>query len=104
MCSDFYLIFCSLLLFACRHHINELVLKTVFESKIKQITSSPDIYLFKKLRENWINIDSSNIEPSLNFVKGHVAESDIQALLMLYKAKLDEGFEEMATVNWWNCA
>jgi len=82
----------ELLLFACRHHVYELVLKAVFETKIKQMTSSPDIPMFKKLRENWKSIDSSNIEPSLNFVKGRVAGTDIQALLTFYKAELDKGF------------
>lgn len=82
----------ELLLFACRHHVYELVLKAVFETKIKQITSSPDIPMFKKFRENWKNIDSSKIELPLNFVKERVAETDIQALLLFYKAELDKGF------------
>ena len=82
----------ELLPFACCHHIYELVLKAVFETKIKQIASSPDIPMFKKFREIWKNIDSSNIEPSLAFVTLRVVKRDIQALLIFYKAKLDEDF------------
>ena len=52
----------ELLLFACRHHIYELVLKSVFESKIQQVTNSPDIPLFEKFRDNWSNNDSTNIQ------------------------------------------
>ena len=48
--------------------------------------------MFKKLRTNQKNIDSSNIEPSLNFITGRVAERDIQALLIFYKAELDKDF------------
>lgn len=82
----------ELLLFACRHHVYELVLKTVFETKIKQITKSPDIPIFKNFRDNWKNIDSSDIELSLDFVKDHIAETNITSLLLFYKAELEKGF------------
>ena len=62
----------ELLVFACRHHIKfyELVIKSVFEAKI-QVTNSPDIPLFKKFRDNWINIDFTIIQIYLDFVKQH---------------------------------
>ena len=50
----------ELLLFPC-HHIYELVLKSVLEAKI-QVTNSPNIPIFKKFRDNWSNIDSTNIQ------------------------------------------
>ncbi|KAK2718299.1 hypothetical protein QYM36_005563 [Artemia franciscana] len=65
----------ELLLFACRHKGYESVLQAVFEAKIKQIASSPDILMFKKFRENWNNIDSSDIKPYLKFVTGRVAKT-----------------------------
>ncbi|GBP09739.1 hypothetical protein EVAR_81031_1 [Eumeta japonica] len=40
----------ELLLFACRHYVYELVL--VFETKMKPISCSPNIQIFKKLRDN----------------------------------------------------
>lgn len=44
----------------CRHHIYELVLRSVFETKIPQVTTSPSIPLFKNFQKKWIDIDSSN--------------------------------------------
>jgi len=82
----------ELLLFACRHHVYELVLKTVFETKIKHITNSADIPLFKKFRDNWKNIDSNKIELCLDFVKEYVAETNITSLIMFYKAELEKSF------------
>nr|CAH7723936.1 unnamed protein product [Callosobruchus chinensis] len=52
----------DILVFGCRHHMYELVLKSVFELKMKQVTSSPDIPIFKNFRENWNSIDPSKIE------------------------------------------
>jgi len=72
--------------------VNASVLKIIFETKIEEIPTSPDIPMFKKFRENWKNINSSNIEPSLNFVTARVAETDIQALLIFSKAELDKDF------------
>ncbi|GBM68938.1 hypothetical protein AVEN_192686-1 [Araneus ventricosus] len=52
----------KMLFSACRHHAYELVLKAVFDVKIKQVTTSPDIPLFKKLKDNWKNIDLTKIQ------------------------------------------
>ncbi|GBN57080.1 hypothetical protein AVEN_244563-1 [Araneus ventricosus] len=52
----------EMLFFACRHHVYELVLNAVFEVKIKQVTTSPDIPLFKKPKDNWKNIDPTKIQ------------------------------------------
>lgn len=82
----------ELLLFACRHHVYELVLKAVFETKVKHITSSPDIPIFKKLRDNWKNINTDNIESPLNFVKAHIAKTNITSLLTFYKTELEKSF------------
>lgn len=50
----------DLLYLPCRHHIYELVLRSVFETKIPQVTTSPSIPLFKNFQKKWIDIDSSN--------------------------------------------
>lgn len=50
----------NLLYLPCRHHIYELVLISVFETKIPQVTTSPSIPLFKNFQKKWIDIDSSN--------------------------------------------
>ncbi|XP_048504680.1 uncharacterized protein LOC125499694 [Athalia rosae] len=48
----------KLLYLPCRHHIFELILRDVFELKIPT-TSGPDVPLFKRFRENWVEIDTS---------------------------------------------
>ena len=79
----------ELLLFACRH-ISELVLKSVFEAKIQQVTNSPDIPLLKKFRDNWSNIDSTNIQIYLDFVKQHYNDCEIDQLVMFYNCELQK--------------
>ncbi|GBN12166.1 hypothetical protein AVEN_269035-1 [Araneus ventricosus] len=51
-----------MLFFSCRHHVYELALKAIFEVKIKQVTTSPDIPLFKKPKDNWKNIYPTKIQ------------------------------------------
>lgn len=80
----------ELLLFACRHHVYELVLKSVFESKIHQVTSSPDIPLFKKLRENWKNIDPNAIEICTDFVKQSLCHETIHGLVTFFYNELQK--------------
>ena len=80
----------ELLLFACRHHIYELVLKSVFEAKI-QVTNSPDIPLLKKFRDNWSNIDSAITYTNiLRFVKQHYNDCEIDQLVMFYNGELQK--------------
>lgn len=78
----------ELLLFACRHHVYELVLKSVFESKIPQVTSSPDIPLFKKFRDNWKSINPNAIEACTNFVKQHLCDETINELMAFLNNEL----------------
>lgn len=80
----------ELLLFGCRHHIYELVLKSVFETKIRQVTISPDIPLFKKFRENWKNIDSSTVQTCSETIRKHFRETTINELLDFYSAELQK--------------
>ena len=80
----------DLLLFACRHQIYELVIKSVFAAKIQQVTNSPDIPLFKKFRDNCSNIDSTNIQIYLNFVKQHCNDCEIDQLVMFYNCELQK--------------
>lgn len=82
----------DLVLFACRHHVYELVLKGVFEVKIKQSIGSPEIQIFKKIRDNWKNIDSNKIEPCIDFVRKHISDEKILSNLMFYKAALKKTF------------
>lgn len=61
----------NILLFACRHHMYEIVLQSVFlESKLF-VMSGPDIPLFKKFQKNWPNIDKSNFSTFKNDLGVH---------------------------------
>ncbi|KAG0724984.1 hypothetical protein GWK47_004858 [Chionoecetes opilio] len=51
----------SLLWFACRHHVHEVILKDVFEASLGS-SSGPDIGIFKRLRDRWSFVDSSQRE------------------------------------------
>ncbi|XP_036340150.1 uncharacterized protein LOC118749456 [Rhagoletis pomonella] len=78
----------ELLLFACRHHIYELVLKKVFISKTQEDTTNPDIPLFKKFKDNWKNINPSAIELCDNFVKQHFCDATINELVTFFYNEL----------------
>lgn len=73
----------ELILFACRHHVCELVLKSAFEAKIQQVTHTLDILLFKNFRENWQNINSSTFKPCTEFVK-QLCDSIINELVEIF--------------------
>lgn len=51
----------TLLGFACRHHINEIIVAEVFE-KCFGCSSGPEIQLFKRFRNAWKTIDTSSYE------------------------------------------
>lgn len=80
----------ELLLFACRHHVYELVLKCVFETKIQQVTSSPDIPMFKKFRDNWKTINPAAIETYTDIVTQHFCNTTIEELLTFYNQELQK--------------
>lgn len=77
----------EMLIFACRHHIYELVLKSVFEAKISQVTTSPDIPLFKNFRENWKNVDADKIQICTEKLSC-LNVSEIDKLLEFYRFEL----------------
>ena len=62
----------------------------MFEAKIQQVTNSPDIPLFKKLRDHWSKIDSTNVQIYLNFVKQHYNDCEIDQLVMFYNCELQK--------------
>lgn len=77
----------EMLIFACRHHVYELVLKGVFEAKISQITTSPNIPLFKKFQENWKNVNPEKIQ-SYTEKLSVLNVSEIDKLLEFYRLEL----------------
>ena len=56
----------EILYLPCRHHIYELVLRAVFESKFPG-TTSKDVPLFKRFQSNWDSIDKSKYRNVFHF-------------------------------------
>ncbi|GBN75213.1 hypothetical protein AVEN_37576-1 [Araneus ventricosus] len=77
-----------MLFFSCRHHVYELVLKAVFEVKIKKVTTSPDIPLFKKIKDNWKNIDPTKIQCYRETVELFRTLPELENLLNFHRAEL----------------
>ncbi|GBN67710.1 hypothetical protein AVEN_134087-1 [Araneus ventricosus] len=77
-----------MLFYSCRHHVYELVLKAVFEVKIKQVTTSPDIPLFIKPQDNWKNIDPTKIQCYRETVELLRTVTELENLLDFYGAEL----------------
>jgi len=50
----------NILFFACRHHICLIVLQAVFVTSKLSVMSGPDIPLFKRFKNNWLNLDLRN--------------------------------------------
>ena len=110
----------DLLYLPCRHHIYELVLRSVFETKIPQVTTSPSIPLFKNFQKKWIDIDSSNFisgledqycsnaienirEDILNFVRTQLetknSRDDYNEFLELVLIFIGENFEKKIKIH-----
>ncbi|GBN33506.1 hypothetical protein AVEN_183318-1 [Araneus ventricosus] len=64
--------------FPCRHHIHELVLRSVFEYELNEVTSSPDVAFFKKIREKWNNLKKENYMDGYKYLNAICSESEIQ--------------------------
>ncbi|XP_043279806.1 uncharacterized protein [Venturia canescens] len=49
----------SILYLPCRHHIFEIVLKSVFNAKLKSLSTGPDEPIVKRFKDSWSKIDST---------------------------------------------
>lgn len=54
----------NMLFLPCRHHIFELVLRSVFEKKLPG-TTGPNVPLFQKFRNSWQNIDQTRYKTGI---------------------------------------
>ena len=78
----------EMLFFACHNCVYELVLRTVFKAKIKQVTIRPNIQFFKKLKGNWKNIDPTIIQCYRETVKLFQTKLELENLLEFYRVEL----------------
>ncbi|GBO39713.1 hypothetical protein AVEN_110341-1 [Araneus ventricosus] len=77
-----------MLFFSFRHCVYELVLKAVFEVKIKKVTTSSDIPIFKKFKDNWKNIDPTKIQCYRETVELFRTVPELENLLNFYRSEL----------------
>ncbi|KAE9522774.1 hypothetical protein AGLY_016815 [Aphis glycines] len=50
----------NILFLDCHHHIFEIILQAVFVTSKLSVMSGPDIPLFKRFKNNWVNLDLRN--------------------------------------------
>lgn len=55
----------SFLHLACRHHIAELLLRSVFETHL-QGTSGPKVPIFERLKSEWDRIDTKHYQTGMD--------------------------------------
>lgn len=55
----------ELLHLPCRHHIYEIILRSVFELKLKLKTTSPHVALFDSFKQGWNEIDKTNFKAGI---------------------------------------
>ncbi|KYN05953.1 hypothetical protein ALC62_03109, partial [Cyphomyrmex costatus] len=56
----------DLLYLACRHHMYELVLRSIFEASIKTPVNGPNVGLYKRFQQSWSNIDTMAFETGIS--------------------------------------
>lgn len=81
----------DLLYLPCRHHIFELLLKSVFNLKLKLPTTGPDVPIFKRFQQQWPTLNTQNYYIGLNdtFVKSAV-ENKINIIINFCNNELKE--------------
>ncbi|XP_076667937.1 uncharacterized protein LOC143368764 [Andrena cerasifolii] len=86
---------CDLLYLPCRHHIYEIILKSVFEEKLFKSTS-PEIPLFKKFRKAWTNIDQLKFKSSTedSYVSGKLQDIHEKLDFWLYNIEQKQPRED----------
>ncbi|GBM39966.1 hypothetical protein AVEN_142092-1 [Araneus ventricosus] len=68
--------------FLCRHHIYELVPRSVFKYELNEVTSSLDVAFFKKTREKWNNLEKENYMDAYGYKYLNAICSENEILVM----------------------
>jgi hypothetical protein len=81
----------NLLYFACRHHIYEIILRSVFEKKMGK-TTGPTVLMFKKFQNAWPKINVHNFRSGIENEKvmRHLNQGDISRILDFVRNTLSE--------------
>lgn len=81
----------DILYFPCRHHIFEVVLKSVFDIKMP-LSSGPNVALFKRFKEFWPKIDQ-------NKVKTGMQTEEIKHILKPFKSDIAKFIDLCLTIQ-----
>lgn len=81
----------DLLYLPCRHHIYEIILRSVFEEKMGT-TSGPEELLFKRFQTAWSGIDVRYYQSGIDNikVKRHLNECNISRILQFVRGTMKE--------------
>ncbi|XP_050545362.1 uncharacterized protein LOC126907801 isoform X1 [Daktulosphaira vitifoliae] len=63
----------ELLYLPCRHHIFEIILRSIFDNKISCSTGK-DVLIFKRFQQAWNNLNKENFKP-------HIFDSNIKEMI-----------------------
>lgn len=79
------------LMMACRHHIYEIVLRAVFDSKFSA-SSAPEVSIFERFTKAWNNIDQSSYRSVLedDNIRSKITDEECDQIKHFCRQKLDE--------------
>ena len=75
----------ALLWCACRHHMGEIVLDHIFQDLKIEISKSPEVSVFQRLKKNWDRLPHKDISSANIDLSGYAVEA--QKLLQECKTK-----------------
>lgn len=75
----------------CRHHIYEIILRSVFETKISS-TSAPEVSLFERFAKSWPNLNKEAFESSIGdrIISEQINVTEVSVLKEFCLEKLTE--------------
>lgn len=73
----------DILYLPCRHHILEIVLRSAFEIKI-DITSAPDVPIFKRFQKSWPSINVKNFHNGIEDAFVFQSIKDLKKTLLMF--------------------
>lgn len=101
----------SLLYLPCRHHIYEIILRSVFDHKFGS-TSGPNVPLFQRFQSAWPKLNLNNFNPGLQDteVSQHLKNSTVCILkfciteLTKIQCREDRYFSNCYLFEWYSCS
>ncbi|XP_053967780.1 uncharacterized protein LOC128869270 isoform X1 [Anastrepha ludens] len=86
----------NLLLFPCRHHVSELLVKAVFELNFGK-SSAPEVPLFNRFSNSWKNINSKSF-------KSGISENEVRKVFTIAEVEIFKNFCLTALNSHHTCA